>query len=127
MRGVPANYRGVYIHSKLALFDDQVAIVGSGNFNGRSMMYDGEMSVQISDPTTVAGIRSALFTHWGMQTGTSWSPGNWYTQMNAFATAPADGAIGAYPLVFTALSGTWPRKAAQGIFDVFNVDPGSVL
>jgi len=122
--GWPANYRGVYIHSKLALFDDASAIIGSGNFNGRSMMYDGEMSVLVDDTTTAAAIRSALFSHWGVPSTSA----GWYSAMNAFATSPTAGSIGVLPLAFGALSSTWPRKAFTAAFDVLGlVDPGSVL
>lgn len=127
MTGWSANYRGIYIHSKLALFDDTAAIIGSGNFNGRSMMYDGEMSVIVDDAATVTAIRSALFTHWGMQSSSTWLPSDWYPAMNAFATSPAAGAIGALPLAFSVLASDWPRKIMKAAFNVFDIDPGGVL
>lgn len=74
-----SNVRGaeqaetVYVHSKLCLIDDQKAMVGSANFSKRSMLYDGEMSVFIDDPTTVTAIRTRLFQHWGMSTAAQWA------------------------------------------------------
>jgi phosphatidylserine/phosphatidylglycerophosphate/cardiolipin synthase-like enzyme len=56
----------IYIHSKLALFDDAVAVIGSANFSYRSQVYDGEMSAFVRDGTSVAGIREQLFEHWGL-------------------------------------------------------------
>lgn len=57
----------VYVHSKLALFDDNVAMVGTSNFCFRSMVYDGEISVFIDgNPAVVRGIRHTLFDHYGI-------------------------------------------------------------
>ncbi|GMU10082.1 hypothetical protein ASNO1_63360 [Corallococcus caeni] len=53
-----------YVHSKLALFDDQVAFVGSSNWTYRSMEYDGEITAMVTGEETVRGIRERLFEHW---------------------------------------------------------------
>jgi phosphatidylserine/phosphatidylglycerophosphate/cardiolipin synthase-like enzyme len=53
----------VYLHSKLALFDDRVAVVGTANFTYRSMVYDGEIALIIENQAVATGIRQTLFTH----------------------------------------------------------------
>jgi phosphatidylserine/phosphatidylglycerophosphate/cardiolipin synthase-like enzyme len=45
-----------YPHSKLALFDDRYALVGSSNWTYRSMEYDGEITTMIDDGDKVAQI-----------------------------------------------------------------------
>ncbi|MBC8166794.1 MAG: hypothetical protein H7Y20_13110 [Bryobacteraceae bacterium] len=42
---------GLYVHSKLAIIDDDFAIVGSANFNRRGMTHDGEFVAGIFDPS----------------------------------------------------------------------------
>lgn len=59
---------GIYIHSKLALFDDAVAVIGSANFSYRSQVYDGEISAFI-EGNVVAAIRADLLKHWGLKDG----------------------------------------------------------
>ncbi len=56
----------IYIHSKLALIDDEVAYIGTSNFSYRSMVYDGEIGICISHAQTARNIRNALFAHWGL-------------------------------------------------------------
>lgn len=54
----------IYIHSKIVIADDTRAIVSSANLNGRSMRWDSEAGVVISDHPTVAFLRRRLFEHW---------------------------------------------------------------
>ncbi len=54
----------IYIHSKIAIADDARAIVSSANLNGRSMRWDTEAGVVISDAPTVSLLRRRLFAHW---------------------------------------------------------------
>jgi phosphatidylserine/phosphatidylglycerophosphate/cardiolipin synthase-like enzyme len=56
--------RWPYPHSKLALFDDRVAVVGSANWTVRSMEYDGEIAAFISGGNNARDIRDALLSHW---------------------------------------------------------------
>lgn len=65
----------VYIHSKVALFDDRVAVIGSANFSYRSMIYDGELSVFVRSQEQAQDIRKHLFDHYGMTTAASWDEG----------------------------------------------------
>lgn len=53
-----------YPHSKLSLFDDSFAMVGSSNWTYRSMEYDGEITAMIEAPGPATAIRTKLFEHW---------------------------------------------------------------
>jgi phosphatidylserine/phosphatidylglycerophosphate/cardiolipin synthase-like enzyme len=112
----PPNYRYLYVHSKLALFDDATAFVGSANFTERSMLIDGELSVSVSDGPTVVGIREALFGHWGMGT-----PGEWRQRMAAFERTIANG-VGVLPLPVGRLGAIedlpWTTWAMTGLTNV---------
>lgn len=99
MPGWATNYRGIYVHSKLALFDDSIAFVGSANFTERSMRQDGEISIAISDSATATSIRESLFSHWGQTTAASWA-----TAMAAFQSTSTDG-VGVLPLPPSSLPG----------------------
>lgn len=104
LKGWNENYRGIYIHSKMALFDDKKALIGSANFNNRSMKYDGEMSVLIEDFENVSSIRNQLFQHWNMD-----KVGNWVSKMQKFQSNPDPG-VGILPLKYDALVNFEPRK-----------------
>lgn len=54
----------IYIHSKIAIADDARAIVSSANLNGRSMRWDTEAGLVVSDAPTVRFLRRRLFAHW---------------------------------------------------------------
>jgi phospholipase D1/2 len=68
--GQPATEQ-VYIHSKMMVVDDEVAIIGSANINDRSMLgfRDSEIAVVIEDDTKIAStvngqaVRVAEFAH----------------------------------------------------------------
>jgi len=47
---------GAYVHSKLTIVDDTVAVVGSANSNYRSWTHDSEVMVTIVDPSGPGGI-----------------------------------------------------------------------
>jgi phosphatidylserine/phosphatidylglycerophosphate/cardiolipin synthase-like enzyme len=117
--GWAANFRAVYVHSKLALFDDRVAVVGSANLSRRSMRQDGELAACINDAATAVAIRSTLFTHWGMTT-----VANWGADMAEFArtTTPR---IGVLPLDVAVFNAERPHWLVQAIFGV--ADPSIVL
>lgn len=97
------HFRKVYIHSKLALFDDTSAIIGSANLTERSLYRDGETNVCVTDAATVNAMRTKLFAHWGQTTVQQW-----YATMNAFAGATTP-ALGVVPLTFAALPNDWPN------------------
>jgi phosphatidylserine/phosphatidylglycerophosphate/cardiolipin synthase-like enzyme len=63
--GTPSPLRHIYVHSKLALFDDVFAAVGSANFTPRSMRQDGELTAFIhgsSVPPARAQLWAEYFT-----------------------------------------------------------------
>lgn len=53
-----------YPHSKMAIFDDKVAVIGSSNWTYRSMEYDGEIAAFIDCGTAVPALRKRLLSHW---------------------------------------------------------------
>jgi phosphatidylserine/phosphatidylglycerophosphate/cardiolipin synthase-like enzyme len=55
------NRQPVYVHSKLTVVDDHVALIGSANVNARSMFHDGEVTAVIADPHTVQNFRARLW------------------------------------------------------------------
>lgn len=62
-----AQLRGahlIYIHAKVSIFDDRAAIVSSANLNGRSMRWDTEAGVVLTDTGTVSDLRQRLMAHW---------------------------------------------------------------
>lgn len=71
-RGVPpdagrATLHGaplVYLHAKVSVFDETCAILSSANLNGRSLAWDTEAGVALSDPEAVAELRNRLMRHW---------------------------------------------------------------
>ncbi len=54
----------VYVHAKVSVFDDTAAIVSSANLNGRSLYWDTEAGVEVSDPEQVRMVRDKCFRHW---------------------------------------------------------------
>jgi phospholipase D1/2 len=60
LRGAPL----VYIHAKVSIFDDRAAIVSSANLNGRSLRWDTEAGVVMSDTEAVNRLRLRLMAHW---------------------------------------------------------------
>lgn len=51
----------VYVHSKVAIADDDTAIVSSANLNGRSMRWDIEAGMVARDPAFAADLRTQLW------------------------------------------------------------------
>ena len=54
----------IYVHNKVLVKDDNYGLVGSGNLNGRSMHWDTEAAVEITDPKRVHKMREKLLAHW---------------------------------------------------------------
>lgn len=88
-----------YLHSKLALFDDQYVIVGTSNWTYRSMQYDGEITLEVDDPTNAfpIAVRQQLFNHWQMPTaavaGTAGVGAAWIADANANPATLGAGAL----------------------------------
>ena len=53
----------VYLHAKVSIFDD-VAIVSSANLNGRSLAWDTEVGVALTEPAQVDALRRRCVGHW---------------------------------------------------------------
>ncbi|PJF11072.1 phospholipase D-like domain-containing protein [Pseudorhodobacter sp. MZDSW-24AT] len=53
----------IYIHAKVSVFD-HVAIISSANLNGRSMRWDTEAGVSLTDLNVVDDIRHRCMAHW---------------------------------------------------------------
>lgn len=54
----------IYVHSKVAIFDDTAAIVSSANLNGRSMRWDTEAGVPMTNRDNVIRLRDCCMSHW---------------------------------------------------------------
>jgi phosphatidylserine/phosphatidylglycerophosphate/cardiolipin synthase-like enzyme len=54
----------IYVHNKVLVKDDDFALIGSGNLNGRSMRWDTEAAVVISEPAKMRVLRRRLLSHW---------------------------------------------------------------
>ena len=54
----------VYIHSKVSIFDDAAAIVSSANLNGRSLRWDTEAGLLLTDRVQVEKLRRKVMGHW---------------------------------------------------------------
>lgn len=54
----------IHVHNKVLVRDDDYALVGSANLNGRSMRWDTELAVEITGPDRVAQLRARLIGHW---------------------------------------------------------------
>jgi phosphatidylserine/phosphatidylglycerophosphate/cardiolipin synthase-like enzyme len=117
--GLSKNFRSIYIHSKLALFDDNYALIGSANFNSRSLTYDGECSIGVHSADKAAQIRQEIFRHWGMDT-----VANWKSKMNSNAQHPTEG-VCAVPLPLRVLSSApipWYWKYASYIYEFSDIN-----
>ena len=54
----------IYVHAKVCIFDDRLAIISSANLNGRSMRWDTEAGIALSVPSQVRGVHRRLLSHW---------------------------------------------------------------
>ncbi|WP_113912117.1 phospholipase D-like domain-containing protein [Roseovarius dicentrarchi] len=54
----------IYVHSKVSVFDCDRAIVSSANLNGRSLNWDTEAGVMLSEKAHVTQLRDRIFRHW---------------------------------------------------------------
>jgi phosphatidylserine/phosphatidylglycerophosphate/cardiolipin synthase-like enzyme len=61
--------RGVVVHSKVVVIDDEWASVGTANFMRRSLYTDGEVAISVVDGETVAFARSLRKDLWGEACG----------------------------------------------------------
>lgn len=54
----------IYVHNKVLVTDSDYAMVGSANLNGRSLRWDSEAALELSEPGRVATLRKTLHHHW---------------------------------------------------------------
>lgn len=54
----------VYVHSKALVTDRDFAMIGSANLNGRSLRWDTEAALRITQPERIAALWQALARHW---------------------------------------------------------------
>lgn len=54
----------VYVHAKVAVFDLKSAIISSANLNGRSLHWDTEAGMELTDPEAVSEFRGKVLEHW---------------------------------------------------------------
>ena len=54
----------IYVHSKVSVFSGRAAIVSSANLNGRSMRWDTETGVVLTERTDIETLQNALWSHW---------------------------------------------------------------
>jgi phosphatidylserine/phosphatidylglycerophosphate/cardiolipin synthase-like enzyme len=54
----------IYVHAKVSVFDTSSAIISSANLNSRSLQWDTEAGVELTDPSTVSRFRSRVLHHW---------------------------------------------------------------
>ncbi len=54
----------IYVHSKVSIFDDDRAIVSSANLNGRSLNWDTEAGIMLSERRHVEELKGRIFAHW---------------------------------------------------------------
>ena len=54
----------IYVHAKVSVFDDTSAIVSSANLNGRSLRWDTEAGVYLTNENDVIELRHRVMAHW---------------------------------------------------------------
>jgi phosphatidylserine/phosphatidylglycerophosphate/cardiolipin synthase-like enzyme len=67
----------VWVHSKVAIFDDMHAAIGSANFNPRSMKLDGEVTVFLRGQPVVDFRERLWLEHWVGASGRAPRPQEW--------------------------------------------------
>jgi len=54
----------IHVHNKVLVKDDDYALIGSANLNGRSLRWDTEVAIDTTNPARVAHARDRLLHHW---------------------------------------------------------------
>lgn len=54
----------VYVHAKVSIFDSARAIISSANLNTRSLFWDTEAGVELTDADLVCHLTTRVFRHW---------------------------------------------------------------
>ncbi|WP_323771462.1 phospholipase D family protein [Antarctobacter sp.] len=66
----------IHVHNKVLIRDDDYAMIGSANLNGRSMHWDTELALEVTATARVTKARDRLLSHW------------WHAPLPPEATAP---------------------------------------
>ena len=80
----------IYVHSKMFMVDDEFALIGSANFDQRSMCHDGELKLGIVDENNlfVKTLRSTLYQEHSQQPATNFDdPVIAFENMKAYVLA----------------------------------------
>ncbi len=127
----PFSYRPTYVHSKVAIFDDEWAIVGSSNLNNRGLARDSELNVLIHDHNFAHELRVSLWAeHLGLSedevratdpgalVANAWQPNARVNkQIMESGLGPLRGAVHEYET--GRMPGTWLFEAAEALtFDL---------
>ncbi|EAR52494.1 Phospholipase D/Transphosphatidylase [Oceanicola granulosus HTCC2516] len=59
----------IYVHAKIAVFDNAWAVVSSANLNGRSMSWDTECGLRLDDPGIATHLLQRCLDHWSAGQG----------------------------------------------------------
>lgn len=54
----------IHVHNKVLIEDENFAMVGSANLNGRSLYWDTEAALRINAPDRIATLRQKVMSHW---------------------------------------------------------------
>jgi phosphatidylserine/phosphatidylglycerophosphate/cardiolipin synthase-like enzyme len=54
----------IYVHAKVSVFDTAGAIISSANLNSRSLQWDTEVGIELTDPGMVSDSRRRVLRHW---------------------------------------------------------------
>lgn len=65
-----------FVHAKLWIFDDTVALVGSANSNRRGYAHDSEIAVAFGDITEAGATQALRTVLWNAHLGTQAAPAN---------------------------------------------------
>ncbi|MCP3105028.1 phosphatidylserine/phosphatidylglycerophosphate/cardiolipin synthase family protein [Myxococcus sp. K15C18031901] len=106
-----------YVHSKVALIDDEVAFIGSSNWTYRSMQFDAEVSAVIQDGDFVRDMREELFEHWGMPKDLD----QWRERAEENLDKDDDGSVRIVPLTLADLQVPYTSLTAWGSWAAGNM------
>ncbi len=60
------RYQGGFLHQKVVLMDDQIASIGSVNFDNRSFAINFEITMWFTDPQTINDVEAMLLEDFGL-------------------------------------------------------------
>ena len=63
-RGALKSAELIYLHAKISIFDEAVALISSANLNGRSMRWDTEAGAALTHHADIVALRNLCLDHW---------------------------------------------------------------